>query len=219
MTGKGIKPSEKKPISADVFIPRMLALNLELQQELFVVKSHTENVERISKDIEKLMREENERNAVKKQQPKESQEEEEEGEEQQEEEEEGQPGFMPTNPNNSKTPHPSPTHTKNSHVVQKMQEQKNQVLKVKLSGGENKVKFDGNKGQKFIERKLSTLYPGRIEWASSGCDFVVTPNDVPKPSNSSNSKLKASGRYMVYDQFIEMMNGNPNYISKPKIVK
>ncbi len=93
-----------------------------------------------------------------------------------------------------------------------------QSFNVKLSGGENKDKFDG-KGQKFIERKLTALYPGRIIWSTKQLDYIVIPNHITQPSISSNSKLHATGRYMKYDDFIVFMNGSSDYKSFPKIKK
>jgi hypothetical protein len=93
-----------------------------------------------------------------------------------------------------------------------------QSFNVKLSGGENKDKFDG-KGQKFIERKLTALYPGRIIWSTKQLDYIVIPNHITQPSISSNSKLHATGRYMKYDDFIVFMNGSSDYKSFPKMKK
>ncbi len=78
-------------------------------------------------------------------------------------------------------------------------------FRVKVSGGPDKQSFEvGTQSQTM--KKLSDKFPGKLSWQKSSLDFIIIPNDVSKPSKTSEKMLKKDGSYMHYDEFVSFMS-------------
>jgi len=98
----------------------------------------------------------------------------------------------------------SPSRGKSGKTNKK--EEPKPILRVKVSGGPDKQSFEVGT-QKQTMKKLSEKFPNELDWQKSNLDFVIIPNDVDKPSNTSEKMLnKENGKFIHYDAFVDWMN-------------
>jgi hypothetical protein len=95
---------------------------------------------------------------------------------------------------------------KDKETEESEEETQPELLRVKVSGGPNGRSFEvGTQAQTM--KKLTEKYPGHLEWAKSSLDIVIIPNEVTKPSATSEKMLKKNGKFMHYDEFVNFMSG------------
>lgn len=82
------------------------------------------------------------------------------------------------------------------------------VIRVRLSGGANRARFEGFQSKEEVEDFLTSRF-SQLEISKSGkFDFIVTPNSVEEASNSAKRGETEVTKTYCLDEFVEMMS-NP----------